>query len=208
MERLAYMLKHRFPALFRWVEALARCLTGMRYGKRVAEAQKQALIEGSVNGAPAYMRALDGVDAEELHKFLADLPPDWLEHFQPHPFDRAGLEKVLRSRAFMNYGLFSDSRMVGYALLKVAPTGSGFIGLLVHPQYGGLGLGKFIVAFLYWQASLAGLRTRSTISSHNPASLKSHQAVADYQVVAELPNDYLMIEFPPAKRDKPRLVLP
>ena len=58
------------------------------------------------------------------------------------------------------------------------------------------------------QASLAGLRARSTSSRHNPASLKSHRAVAAYRVVAELPNDYLMIEFPPVWREKPELMLP
>ena len=159
MERLAYLLKQRLPGLFRLVEAVARAVTGARYGRRIAEAQNQAVIEGSVNGDPASIRPLDSSDAEALHEFLTNLPPGWLQYFQPHPFDRAGLEKVLRSRAFMNYGLFIESRMVGYALLKVAPTGSAFIGLLVHPEYGRLGLGKFIVAFLYWQASLAGLRT-------------------------------------------------
>ena len=182
-------------------------MTGVRYGRRITAAQNQSVIEGSVNGAPASIQPLDSSDAEALHEFLTNLPAGWLQYFQPHPFDRAGLEKVLRSQAFMNYGLYVDSQIAGYALLKVAPTGSAFIGLLVHPQYGRLGLGKFIVAFLYWQASLAGLRTRSTISRHNPGSLKSHQAVADYQVVAELPNDYLMIEFPSVPRERPELNL-
>ena len=207
MERLAYLLKQRLPGLFRWVEVVARVVTGLRYGRRIAAALDQSLVEGSVNRAPASMRALQASDVEDLHQFLGDLPADWLKYFQPHPFDRAGLEKVLRSQAFMNYGLFVDSQIVGYALLKVAPTGSAFIGLLVHPQYGGLGLGKFIVAFLYWQASIAGLRTRSTISRHNPGSLKAHKAVADYQVIAELPNDYLMIEFPRVERERPELKL-
>jgi len=117
------------------------------------------------------------------------------------------LEAVLNSKAFMNYGLFIDGKIAGYALLKVAPTGSAFIGLLVHPDYGKLGLGKFLVEYLYWQASRAGLRARSTISRDNPASLRSHQAVGDFEVIAELPNDYLMIEFPVAEREKPVLWL-
>jgi len=71
---------------------------------------------------------------------------------------------------------------------------------LVHPDYGKLGLGKFLVEYLYWQASEAGLRARSTISRDNPASLRSQQAVGDFEVVVELRNDYLMIEFPVAER--------
>lgn len=107
----------------------------------------------------------------------------------------------------MTYGLFVKDVLAAYALLKLAPTGSAFIGLLAGPAHTGKGLGSFIVAYLYWQASLAGMRTRSTISRHNAASLRFHQAVADFTVIAELPNDYLMIEFPRFTRDKPVLGL-
>ena len=207
LERLAYFLKHRLPGLFRIVECAARQITILRFGKAIAGAQEKARLGGTVNSLPAEMRALDAQDTHLLHGFLSNLPSDRLEHFHPHPFDRDGLEAVLNSKAFMNYGLFIDGKIAGYALLKVAPTGSAFIGLLVHPDYGKLGLGKFLVEYLYWQASRAGLRARSTISRDNPASLRSHQAVGDFEVVAELPNDYLMIEFPVAEREKPVLWL-
>ena len=75
-------------------------------------------------------------------------------------------------------------------LLKLAPTGSAFIGLLVGPAHTGKGIGRSIVAYLYWHASL-----------------RSHQAVADFAVIAELPNDYLLIEFPRVGRDRPVLGL-
>ena len=55
------------------------------------------------------------------------------------------------------------------------------------------------------KGNLARLRTRSTISRHNPASLRSHQAVADFAVIDELPNDYLLIEFPRVGRERPVL---
>lgn len=208
VEQIAYLLKQRYPRLFRCVEASAQALTCLRFGRRIADAQNHASLEGSLNDAPASIRPLDPSDAEVLHEFLTNLPNPWLRYFQPHPFELTGLKKVLRSRAFMNYGLFVGGEMIGYALLKVAPTGSAFIGLLVHPKFGRLGLGKFIVAFLYWQSSLAGLKTRSTINRHNSASLKSHKAVSEYEIVAELPNDYVMIEFPNVKRTRPELVLP
>ena len=98
-----------------------------------------------------------------------------------------------------------EDELVAYALLKLAPTGAAYIGLLVAPGQAGLGLGKFIVHYLYWQASLAGLRTRSTISKHNPASMRCHEAVSDFRVVAELPNGYVMIEFPVKEVGPPRL---
>lgn len=208
MEQIAYRVKQGFPWLFQLVEAAARGVTVLRYGRRIQRARREAVVNGTVRGQAAVIRPLGRGDVDALHAFLGEQPEEWLRYFRPHGFDRAALCRVLGSDAFLNYGLFVGDHPVGYALLKVAPTGSAFIGLLVHPRFGGLGLGKFIVAFLYWQASLAGLRARSTISRTNPASLRSHDAVSDYRIVAELPNDYIMIEFPRVPREKPELEAP
>lgn len=205
VDRLAYLLKEWAPALFRVVEKVARGLTAVRFGPRLNQGLQQATIQGDVCGEPAVMRPMGIEDLESLHGFLMEQSADRLQHFHPHGFDRGSLRVVLASKAFLNYGLFVGEQLVAYALLKVAPTGSAFIGLLVAPGWAGLGLGRFIVEYLYWQASLAGLRARSTISRRNQASLRSHKAVGKFEVVAELPNDYLMIEFPRTVREAPVL---
>lgn len=205
MDKLAYLLKHRFPAVFRGVESVARWAVTLRYGRRLTYAKSRAVVMGKISGRPATMQALNPDKAETLYEFLQGLPREYMRYFQPHSFDLDSLTKVLRSRAFLNYGLFVDKRLIAYGLLKVAPTGSAFIGLLVHPQFAGRGLGKFMVAYLYWQASVAGLRVRSTISRLNPGSLRSHQAVSEFKVVAVLPNDYMLIEFPRGPVEQPKL---
>jgi GNAT superfamily N-acetyltransferase len=205
MEKVAYRIKQRSPELFRWIEAAARGVTVLRYGRGIRRARRKAVVEGTVGDEAAVMRPLEHEDVELLHLFLCEQPEERLRYFRPHCFDRISLRRVLNSGAFLNYGLFVGGRLVAYALLKISPMGSAFIGLLVGPDHSGLGLGKFIVAYLYWQASKANLRARSTISRHNPASVRSHEAVSHYDVVAELPNDYLMIEFPPGRPPTPVL---
>ena len=205
MEQLAYRVKQRFPGGFRWVEAAARGVTVLRYGRRIRRARAEAVVQGSVRGEAAVMGPLGLDDLEALHGFLAEQPEERLRYFRPHGFDRAALRAVLGSGAFLNYGLFVGDRLAAYALLKVAPTGSAFIGLLVGPDHTGLGLGRFIVGYLCWQASKADLRARSTISRDNPASLRSHEAVAKFEILAELPNDYLLIEFPLGRSETPVL---
>ena len=205
MEQLAYRVKQRFPGGFRWVEAAARGVTVLRYGRRIRRARAEAVVQGSVRGEAAVMGPLGLDDLEALHGFLAEQPEERLRYFRPHGFDRAALRAVLGSGAFLNYGLFVGDRLAAYALLKVAPTGSAFIGLLVGPDHTGLGLGRFIVGYLCWQASKADLRARSTISRDNPASLRSHEAVAKFEILAELPNDYLLIEFPLGRPETPVL---
>jgi GNAT superfamily N-acetyltransferase len=207
MERFAYLIKHRFPGLFRPIAGLAGAVTVLRYGLRRERALSRATLVGTVSGQPAEIRPLRKGDAAKVAGLLAAMPEENLQFFRPHGFDAPAVERVLRSRAFMIYGLFVERQLSAYALLRLAPTGSAFIGLLVAPPLQGRGLGRFLVHYLYWQASVAGFRVRSTISQHNTATIRAHQAVADYRVVAALPNDYLMIEFPPGMPSPPRLEL-
>lgn len=205
MDHLAYLFKQHLPFLFPLIEWLARGVTRIRFGRAIDSAQHRGMVEGTLGGLAATIRPLSREDAERLHEFLDGLPEEYFEFFRPHGFGRGQIRAVLASRAFANYGIFAGDELLAYALLKLAPTGTAYIGLLVAPGQGGLGLGKFIVHYLYWQASLAGLRTRSTISRQNPASMRCHEAVSDFRVMAELPNDYLMIEFPVREVTPPRL---
>lgn len=206
MEHLAYFVKQIVPSLFCMIEAVARGVFVARFGRRIIAAERDSSVEGVINNRTAQMRQLCLGGVTDLKQRLDNLPSAWLKYFKPHSFEKYGLISVVKSLAFFYFGgLFVDGRPQGYALLKIRPTGSAFIGLLVHPDLSGLGVERFIVGHLYWQASLAGLRTRSTISKSNTASVRSHRAVFNYTVVAALPNDYIMIEFPFEARSRPEL---
>jgi len=205
LETLAYMIKQRLPGMFRVIAVLAQWVVGMRFGRRLRRVQAQATIEGYVCGQTAVMRPLTVDDLGTLHDFLETQPEDHLRYFRPHGFDRVALRRVLASQAFLNYGLFVGDRLAAYALLKVAPTGSAFRGRLVGNGWTGLGLGRFISEYIYWQASEAGLRARATISRNNIASLKSLDGPEGWKVIANLPNNYLLIEFPLGSPEPPVL---
>lgn len=205
MDTVAYAIKHRWPTLFQWLAAVAERFTSIRFKRRIAQTLEGSVITGSVTGRKAVLRPLELTDTPELEHFINNLPKKHLSHFHPHRFDRKGLESVLTSNAYMNYGLYIESELAGYALLKLSPSGAAYIGLLLHPNQSGLKLGTFLVGYLYWQASSAGLKVRSTISRDNPASLRSHETVAELTVIAELPNDYMLVELPQKNPPKPLL---
>lgn len=205
MDRLAYLLKRYFPKVFGIVEQLAKWLAVVRFGHAIDAALDCATITGNLQGRCVSICPLNVSDLRSLQSFFFDLPDDHLHYFRPHELNRPALKKVLASRVTLTYGLFIDGKLSGYGLLKVSPTGAAFLGLLVAPGNTGLGLGKFLVAYLYWQASVAGLKTRSTVSKKNPASIRAHEAVAPFRIIADLPDDYMMIEFPDEIRDPPQL---
>ncbi|WP_019570028.1 hypothetical protein [Thioalkalivibrio sp. ALE11] len=207
MEQWAYWLKQRFPGWFPALEGMVRPVTLIRFGARIRYARNRATLEGGIDGQAALIRPLCPADLDRLHAFLAEQPDGRLQYFRPHGFSRRSLRRVLASGVFLKYGLFIGDRLVAYALLKVAPTGSAFIGRLVCADYTDRGLGRFLSRYLYWQASLAGLRARATIHRCNLASWRSHAAVAKFEIVTKLANDYLLIEFLPGHPEAPFLKL-
>lgn len=207
LDHLLYVAKYHAPTLFSWLSAIARAVTVVRYGNIVKATEKLSGIRGSIQGENAEIRALRHSDVERLVSFLDMFEKYHLEYFRPHAFNGIAVKKVIQSRAYMSYGLFVKTQLIGYALLKISPTGSAYIGLIISPDFQGFGLGKVLVEYLYWQGSLAGLRVRSTISRTNLASLAAHRAVADFHVIAELPNQYIMIEYPMVSRAKPELMI-
>ncbi|OOC47835.1 hypothetical protein B0684_12885 [Thioalkalivibrio versutus] len=91
MEQLAYRVKQRFPGVFRWIEAGARGVTVLRYGRQIRRARADAAVQGTVRGEAAVMRPLGLDDLDALHRFLANQPEEQLRYFCSHGFDRAVL---------------------------------------------------------------------------------------------------------------------
>jgi hypothetical protein len=123
--------------------------------------------------------------------------------------DYRSLRRVLRRRDVMTYGLFIEDRMTAYALLKLFPTGRAYIGRLISSALTGIGLGKFLSRYLYWQSRMLGFRPCSTIHDDNIASLRSHAAVRSYTVSARLSDGFNLVEFTLTNQDdeKPELLI-
>lgn len=195
LEKVVYRVRYGFPAVYRvlaWANATA---TVALHGRAIRRALANADVAGTVRGRPAVMRALTPADLPALHSFLTALPESHLRFFHPHGFDERSLRQVLKSRALLTYGMFREDALVAYAIIKLFANKKGFIGRLVAPDMAGMGVGRFLSRYLYWQGYRLGFKLRSTIHSDNLPSLRSHQAVRPFRIVAPLPNNYNLIEY-------------
>lgn len=205
MEYFAYLLKTYIPWFFAIISRLGRLVTEIRYRRRVAAAYRLASVTGTIKSKMAAIRPLKVTDTDAMFDFVSGLPDNHLKFFHPHGFDAQSLRNVFNSSAFLTYGLFVEDKLKAYALLKLTPVGSAFIGRLVSPELNGMGIGKYLAEYLYWQAHQVGVMPHSTISKSNLASLCSHGSVADYVVVKVLPNNFLLIRFTPKPEEPPKL---
>lgn len=202
LDRLVYKLKLKFPELYRVIETLGGCMTVLRYRGPLRLVEEENRIIGMVLGKKAEMRLIGPEDTYALREMIAGIPKEHLKFFSPHGMDEKSIHHVLKRRNFLTYGLFIEGRMKAYALLKLFPTGKTYIGRLILPELTGLGLGKFLSRYLYWQAHLLGFQPCSTIHNDNIASLRSHESVRPFTVGARLPGGFNLIEFQISEEDK------
>lgn len=195
IDRTAYWAKLKLPWLYNGAAEVSRVATILLYGDRIARVQTRARIEGTVANHPALMRPLTPSDLGSLDHMIAIMPSKHLTYFHPHRFDSKALADIIARRDVMTYGLFVNDELVAYAVLKLFATKKAYIGRLVSPAMAGLGIGKYLSLYLYWQAHELGFNPYSTISIHNIASLRSHALVRPFAIVAPLPNDFQLIRF-------------
>lgn len=196
IDQLAYKLKSHCRPLFSITEVICGYFVAIIHRHDIGKALLEAKQVGSVNGRTATIRPLEVGDSNELLSFFDTLPQRHLKYFHPHGFARRDIDKILTRPYYLTYGVFIDGSIVGYCLLKLYPGKKAFLGRIVSPDLTGCGLGKFFSLYLKWQSRLMGFRLRSTIHKSNIASLESHKSAGSFHVLAELPNQFCLIEFP------------
>jgi|GEM_PF-1554169 len=204
LDKIAYLIKDRFSGVFRLLQVPVGRLVYLRHRKCVKRALLQASISGSIRGDDAEIRPLQLEDATELSLFLNSFGEDDLKFFRPHGFEPEAIQSALKRGFFMLYGLFVGGEIKGYCLLKLYPGRKAYLGTILSDSLRGCGLGKYMSAYLRWQASLIGFRLRATISKDNVSSFRSHESLGAISVVCDLPNNYQLFEISLDGLDVPR----
>jgi len=202
LDSFMYKLKHRFPLLYRFLEMLGAGFTVWKYRKKIIQVTRENRVVGKIQGLRAEIRMIGVNDSFQFLQMIAGIPKEHLKFFSPHGMDEHSIRRVLSRMDILTYGLFVEDQMKAYALLKLFPTGKAYIGRLVLPELTGLGIGKFLSRYLYWQAYLLKIQPCSTIHDDNIASLHSHQSVRPFCVVGRLPGNFNLIEFKISEEDK------
>jgi hypothetical protein len=177
LDSVAYMLKHRLPAVFAWIDSAARLVTLFRHSRRRRAALLQSRVKGVVSGTTAEIQSSTVAQADRLHQFLNGMPEDHLEFFHPHEFSPTGVRSILRSEAVCCYELLVEEKTKAYCLVKLFPTQNAYCGLVVSPDMARRGLGKFLWRYMIWQCVLMGVTPCATIHERNMASLESLRSV-------------------------------
>lgn len=195
LDRIVYRVKASVPWVYDLMAAGNAALTLALYGRRIRRALSDAALSGTIFGERATMRPLDVGDLDQLDAMIAAGSEDHLRFFHPHGLDRESLRRVLKSRTILTYGLFKGDGLVAYAIIKLFVTKKGYIGRLVAPALAGLGVGRYLIRYLYWQGYRLGFSFHATIHEDNVACTQSHAGVRPYQVVADLANRFKLVRY-------------
>lgn len=113
--------------------------------------------------------------------FLAVATPEERLFFAPHPFDQETVLRVCTHQgADLYYLMLFENRALGYGLLRGWDEGFDIpsLGITIHPEYRGRGLGKLLMSFLHAAARLRGSK-KIRLKAHrgNGPALSMYQAM-------------------------------
>lgn len=207
IDMIGYVLKHKTPLLFKPADLLGRVLVWLKYREKIDRAISDACIQGAIHGKPAVMRYISVDDFAMLKEMISRVPDEHLKYFHPHAFSDKALRSVLKRKTLLTYGLICESQMQAYAILKLYPFKKAYLGRIVAPDVMRMGIGCFLLRWLYWQTRLVGFRPYVTINKDNIASLGSHASVRPIHPIATLPCNYTLFrcELRPEDRNPPIL---
>ncbi len=97
-------------------------------------------------------------------------------------------------------GAFNQDKIVGYFFLRFFPNKQCFVGRLIDKEYRGQGIGTVMNNIMYETAWRMKFRCLSTISKNNIAVIRAHAKNPNMNVIKELQNDYLLVEFVRSQR--------
>jgi len=193
--KIAHYLRDNLGFIWDWIEASNSFVFGIRYSKGLKSIPK-VLQQHSGQlkvGIEIKLRLASVEDAEALACFFLSQPTEEYNYFQPHPFDKKSLDKLIRRTSFIMMLAVVDNQIVGYFFLRSFVHGRCFLGKMVDRHWRGKGIGKEMCKAAMDVATSLKLRMFESINKENKASLRS-SSVLKQVVVQELENGDLLIE--------------
>lgn len=193
MTSLLIYLKRHCSWLWIQVERMNGWLFGLRYPDLSVKATD--ILTGYTSGEFDFSLVCRE-DLTSLSNFLNRMPAEYMACFNPHPFDKATLDRLFTNEAFLMMKITrkEDGDIVGYYFLRCFFIGRAFHGLLVDKVYCNRGLGTAMWTLSMEICHAAGLRMFATVFSHNVASLRSVSKATHVRMVEKLADDYQLIE--------------
>lgn len=193
MVKLLIYIKHHIPFLWKVIEWLNSSLFRLLYGSRFKKSIKSVIHEFRLSGFE--FRLIESNDLPGLKKLIDNQAPVRLDYFKPHKFDPKSLKNVHANPAFFMMGVFEDEEIVGYFFLRCFWNRKCFVGRLINEPYEGQGIGRVMNNIMYNIAWKSNFHCLSTISRSNTLVMRSHANNKAINVLRELENDYLLVEF-------------
>ena len=193
--RILLFIKHRIPWLWIGIDWLNARLYAILHEETMAENGYRAFDRFKLAGFE--FRPLVGADLYDLKALLERQKSERLEYFRPHGFDYASLHEMYANSAFLMFGVFSEQRMIGYFFLRCFWNRKCFVGRLIDAPFEGKGTGRVMNQIMYNTAWWSGFRCFTSISRNNQWIMRAHSKNPHARFVAELANDYQLVEFLP-----------
>lgn len=194
MIKLVKYIRKHFPLIWVIIESINTFLVKMRYEKNIDIAVNEILYKYTNK---YQFKELGISDIRFLAEFFIHQPEGFDEYFKPHGFDERSILKTKKNEYIRMFTVNDNGHIIGYFFLRFFATGKAFRGKIVDVHYRGRGIAKMMGACATEIAFLSGFRLMGTISKKNIASINSSKAVNKINIIKELDDGYIYVEYLP-----------
>lgn len=193
IELIKYIRKH-VPLIWVIIESINFFLVKLKYGKNIDIAIRKVLCKYTNE---YQVKEVEVSDISFLADFFMRQPEGFDEYFKPHGFDEVSIFKTKNREYIRMFTVNNNDHIIGYFFLRFFASGKAFRGKIVDINYRGKGIAKMMGACATDIAFLSGFRLMGTISKKNIASINSSKAVNKINIIRELDDDYIYVEYLP-----------
>ena len=192
MLKLLLYIKHHLSFIWTFIEWINSILFRILYGKNI-DLYLSKLLQNFLGNYVC--RVLKKQDMPTLCKFFSEQPIEAFCYFRPHDFDLTSLYRKNQDKSFIMIGAFDGDKLVGYCFLRCFFNKQAFRGKIVDYRYQGQGIAKQMGLLTTAICQKLRFRLFATISKDNVKSIASSKAVNTVQVIKELPDNYVYVEY-------------
>ncbi len=191
--KLAHLIKDHMKFIWDIIEKMNAYFFILIYKKKCLNIQKVL----SKYQKDYIIREAKTDDIDSLVTFFQEQPEESFKFFHPHSFEKKTISKLIKNPSYLQFLVFSDSKLVGYFFMRSFINGKAFRGKIVDYRWRNKGIAKLMGTISMDVAKNIGVRLFGTISKENAASYISAKDVNHIKVLKEFDNGDLYIEYLP-----------
>ena len=187
-------LKYRYPNVWNIVEDVNGHILIEAYSLRLKRI-KETILSYAI-GQDVHLKYASLEEIKDIICLLKSLSEEERQFFNPFPFTQRSINHVISCGTYQLYLVYNNQNeeLIGLFFLRFFLNRQCFLGFVVKNEYRGRGIGKKMIDAMVNGVQGSGFTLMSTVCAENKASLRTHLAGGQFDIIETLPTNEIVLK--------------